>query len=260
MNKLYSRDPEQWNSYILGKIELDENSTKYDHEIGKTYGFMKIEKYIGRGDYNRPFFMCECLRCHSHKIVDLYVLHRGLVISCGCLQKESTSIANTTHGESKTRLYRKYYGMLTRCYNKNDAAYQHYGARNIKICDEWLGQDGYLAFKAWALASGYKDGLTIERKNPNSDYCPENCTWITMKDQAENKTSTNWIRYNSYEFPESIWEKITGINRDTIHYRYFKLGWSAEKTLRTPGGYSKKTKKYLVWDVPPEYLKYQKSF
>lgn len=254
------KDVNVWNNYIINHLDLDNDSDSYINEIGKCYNDLRIEYYVGKDKHHVPFFMCECTRCHNHKIIPLYSMRRGTIKTCGCLHIENTSKANTTHGESKTRLYRKYYGMLTRCYNKNDAAYQHYGARNIKICDEWLGQDGYLAFKAWALASGYKDGLTIERKNPNGDYCPENCTWITMKDQAENKTSTNWIRYNGYEFPESIWEKITGINRDTIHYRYFKLGWSAEKTLRTPGGYSKKTKKYLVWDVPPEYLKYQKSF
>ena len=128
------------------------------------------------------------------------------------------------------------------------------------IYEAQSGHPGIVLGAAPIIYTLYAHHLRIDPKNPNGDYCPENCTWITMKDQAENKTSTNWIRYNGYEFPESIWEKITGIHRATIHYRYFKLGWSSEKTLRTPGGCSKKTKKYLVWDVPPEYLKYQKSF
>ena len=86
------------------------------------------------------------------------------------------------HGQSKTRLYGIYNGMKQRCNNPKSQSYQYYGAKGIKVCDEW--KNDFMAFKEWADANGYNDTLTIDRIDPKKDYCPENCRWLTINENA----------------------------------------------------------------------------
>lgn len=117
-----------------------------------------------------------------------------------------------------TRLQRIYYGMKKRCYNPNEACYKYYGARGIKICDKWL-LNGSRTFCEWALANGYKDNLTIDRINNNGDYCPENCRWVTMKEQSNNTRRNKIITVDGQSHTLSEWADITGINYGTLKSR-----------------------------------------
>ena len=74
--------------------------------------------------------------------------------------------------------------MKTRCYNKNDKHYKHYGARGIIISDEWLVFEN---FKDWSLNNGYDNNLTIDRIDVNGNYCPDNCRWVDIFVQNNNK-------------------------------------------------------------------------
>lgn len=84
-------------------------------------------------------------------------------------------------GLSKTRIYSIFSGMKTRCYNKNCKRYKYYGAKGVKICEEWLND--IQSFIDWSMSNGYNDMLTIDRIDSDGDYCPENCRWIS---KAEN--------------------------------------------------------------------------
>lgn len=83
------------------------------------------------------------------------------------------------------RLYCIWKAMRARCNNKNTSGYKHYGGRGIKVCKEW--NESSIPFIEWALNNGYKDGLTIDRKDSDGDYCPENCRWVNWSVQARNK-------------------------------------------------------------------------
>ena len=72
--------------------------------------------------------------------------------------------------------------MKYRCNTPTCDAYFRYGASGIKVCDEW--NNSFLAFEEWALANGYKDGLTIDRIDSKGNYCPENCQWLTKGDNT----------------------------------------------------------------------------
>jgi hypothetical protein len=85
--------------------------------------------------------------------------------------------------------------MKDRCYNSNNVRYYAYGGRGIYICDEWLGSEGYINFRNWALSNGYRDDLTIDRKDVNGPYCPDNCRWATIQEQNWNKTTTVRTEY-----------------------------------------------------------------
>lgn len=85
--------------------------------------------------------------------------------------------------QSEERVKRIWVGMVYRCHNAKDhsACGRWYKEKGIKVCDEW--RENFEAFKAWAVEHGYRDDLTIDRINPDGNYEPANCQWIT---RAEN--------------------------------------------------------------------------
>jgi len=93
-------------------------------------------------------------------------------------------------GLSKTKLYRKWMDMKSRCYNQNCCNYKYYGARGISVCNEWLGEEGFRNFSKWANENGYANELSIDRIDNDKNYSPDNCRWVTKRVQNINKNST----------------------------------------------------------------------
>lgn len=140
---------------------------------------------------------------------------------------------NRKHGLSKTRIYRIYNNMKSRCYKEYSKSYKDYGGRGIKICDEWLGEDGFTNFYKWSIENGYKDFLTIDRIDNDKNYSPCNCRWSTRNVQNNNSRHVHMIEYCGEVKSISEWSKIKMISRNTIIKR-LKMGWSIEKALNTP--------------------------
>lgn len=120
--------------------------------------------------------------------------------------------------------------MRQRCNNKNNPKYKVYGGRGITVCDEW---NDFSNFMNWSYKNGYNDTLTIDRIDPNGNYCPSNCRWSTLKEQANNTRSTVFLTYKGEKKPASEWSKITGIPQDTLTKRK-RNGWSDEECIKTP--------------------------
>ncbi|MEG6615386.1 hypothetical protein V6C27_02940 [Peptococcaceae bacterium 1198_IL3148] len=164
---------------------------------GQTFGrltVIKLSKEIKSGNRYRKYWLCIC-ECGNKKDVRTDSLTSGNVRSCGCIKKEQDHknlTKNHRHKMSGTRLYGIWQKMKDRCYNKNVRSYKDYGARGIKVCDDWLTPDNFFD---WALANGYKDHLTIDRINNDGDYEPDNCRWITPKEQARNRRSNIEVEY-----------------------------------------------------------------
>lgn len=151
---------------------------------GQRFGRLIILKNSGKRCGGHVIWLCRC-DCGNFTEVRSISLRNGRTKSCGCLQKEKAILANKKHGEAtkRTRLYVIWQGIKWRCYNSKNKAFEHYGGRGIKVCDEW--KNNYSTFKLWALLSGYQNNLTIDRIDNDSDYCPENCQWITRSENTK---------------------------------------------------------------------------
>ena len=162
--------------------------------IGQKYGRLTVVAF-DRLQNHKTYWKCVC-DCGLTVVVPGNNLRSGNTMSCGCLRRETarkTGKANTVHGEGhdhKTRLYSIWCGMRQRCMNPHRTAYSLYGGKGVRVCDAW---DDYTVFREWALSNGYADNLSIDRIDPNGDYCPENCRWITLSENVAraNKNHTH---------------------------------------------------------------------
>lgn len=149
-------------------------------------------------------------------------------------------VGSSSHGDSQVRLFKIWEGMHERCRREKHPHYKDYGGRGIAVCNEW---NEYVSFKKWAFENGYTDNLTIDRIDPNGNYCPENCKWATMQEQQNNKRNNHYISLNSETHTISEWSEMLGINKTTLKER-LAHGWSDEATIMTP--VRKRTRGYRV--------------
>lgn len=193
---------------------------------GQRFGRLLV---IGRAENElggQPRWICQC-DCGAKKTIRGSHLRQGLVKSCGCLNKEllqSRNIERGCDGRTSTRLYRIWINIKKRCHNNHCPAYLQYGGRGISICGEW---ETFQAFQAWALTSGYTDGLTIDRIDNNKGYDPDNCRWANATIQANNRRSNRMIFYNGEVRTLAEWCKLLCLPYKTVWAR-LKAGWDLD--------------------------------
>ena len=138
------------------------------------------------------------------------------------------------HGENNknSRLHRIWAGIIQRCNNPNSPRYSDYGGRGITVCEEWLD---YLTFKKWAVTNGYSDELSIDRKDTNEGYNPDNCKWSNRYEQQNNMRSNVFIEFNGETMTLAQWARRLNLKYGTLVSRRYR-GWSIERMLTTPTG------------------------
>jgi hypothetical protein len=178
-------------------------------------------------EYDEDYCLCRC-DCGVRKFVLTNNLIRGLSRSCGCLRKKLCGEKFTKHGRRGTRLYTIWCDMKARCNNKNSNNYHNYGGRGIDICEEW--KNDFSPFFEWAIATGYNDSLSIDRKNVNGNYEPENCRWVNANIQQRNRRNNHFITYKGKTQTLIEWSNEIGVGHTTILGR-LKKGMSIEEVL-----------------------------
>lgn len=151
-------------------------------------------KHGNRKEKTRGRWLCLC-DCGKTVEVQTHNLTSGATTSCGC-HKHSVckgfGKTRKTHGYSdRERLYFVWLGMKQRCAGTAGKSSKYYSGKNIKVCEKWLD---YSVFRNWAYNNGYreqargtahKDIMSIDRIDPDKDYCPENCRWISVSENAK---------------------------------------------------------------------------
>ena len=153
--------------------------------IGQRFGRLTVLEEGDRTKSGNVKWICECDCGTITGPINGANLKNGTTKSCGCLQRDTVITRNLTHGKCYTRLYRIWHDMRARCKYPSNPNYKDYGGRGIKVCDEWA--NSFEPFQGWALANGYAENLTIDRKDANGNYDPSNCRWATMKEQRHNR-------------------------------------------------------------------------
>lgn len=181
-------------------------------------------------DNGRSHWFCECA-CGK------VITRKGQIITeaikkdkkshCGC------SPPLKTHGltNSNKKLHWVWAAMLQRCRNPKSKDYKDYGARGITVCESWHEFEN---FYNWALSSGYKHGLTIDRIDTNGQYEPENCQWTDLKQQMNNQRRTIIIEWKGVRKPLTQWAEEVGINYRTLKARIKTYKWDIDRAMTEP--------------------------
>ena len=194
------------------------NQTKFDHRshIGEIHGIYKIIDVLEEKDkYGHYIYVAECQEC-GYKKYSHYGNFSGKSSKTNICKHVSLGGKYVSQIKwTNNRIKNIFAGMKKRCYSKNNKAYRWYGAKGIKICDEWL--DNPISFEEWSLKNGYSDTLTIDRIDESKDYSPDNCRWVTDVDNSKYKSTTNLINVDGEMHTGKDWSKILGFSTNVIN-------------------------------------------
>lgn len=167
--------------------------------------------------------LCDCGNMFSAR---LNSLSSGGLISCGCIKRSATH--KITHNMVKTKEYKTWARIKTRCLNSKSKDYHLYGGRGIRICNEWE-----TSFEVFYKDMGPRpDGvISIDRVDTNGNYEKNNCRWADNKTQSRNKRNNKFYEFNGMRMCQSDWAVHLGITVPTLIERLQK--WSFVKSLST---------------------------
>lgn len=207
-------------------------------KIGQEFGNFTVicERPVEKlpSGQNIRVFSCECV-CGKIKDVKLVHLNRGRIVSCGCKNM-------TKNGEGGTHLCKLWRSLKYRTSEKYIDRHCYFD-KGIVVCDEW--KTNWESFKQWALENGYRRELQIDRIDNSKGYCPENCRFVTLKQNINNRDCTVFVEYGGKR--QSLKECLEYLQKENMYeiiYNRMRRGWDFERSLTTParsGNYRRKT-------------------
>lgn len=204
---------------------------------GQKYGFLTVIKegprdYPKSAPYGLRTVIVQCV-CGNRRKMMLQTVRSGNSKSCGCKSKVQKGLS---HVDGKPNpLFNVYRSMIRRCHNPKDVSYDNYGRRGIRVCRRWrFGEEGKTGFECFMEDMGPRPkGKSIDRKNNDKGYFPDNCRWASNKQQTNNVRTNSIIILNGKSRTVAEWSAIVGIKANTITCR-MRRGWSGEKALTIP--------------------------
>lgn len=169
------------------------------------------------------YWFCRCV-CGKEREVSQHQLTSGKSKSCGC----SHSGNHKTHDMCQTITYRSWQYMRNRCNNPHTTQYRFYGGRGIRVCQRWNKFENFLTDMGIRPTKEY----SIERKNNDGNYEPNNCHWVNQIEQANNKRSNNIITFQGKTQTVTQWGRELGIKPKNIFQRLY-CGATPEQALNT---------------------------
>lgn len=204
-------------------------------KAGDTFGkwtvLEEVEPKIYPSGRESRMFRCVC-ECGTIKTIKISGLTNGTSRSCGCLMREKAAERATRHGFSKHPLFPVYWEARHRCESPTNKDFQNYGGRGIKFCEEWKQNPS--AFFEWADRNGYKQGLQLDRKNNDGDYCPENCHFVSPKENARNRRITTRLEDGTPLLDVYDRAVVKRVSYTTFAARVIRYGWDIQKALHEP--------------------------
>lgn len=213
---------------------------KGENLTGKTFNRLTVISYAGRDAFKKAEWLCKC-QCGNEKVIAGSCIKSGHTSSCGCAQLEAIRKVSRTHGcngkSGKTREYNTWSCMIQRCVNPKYTDYHNYGGRGIKVCKRWR-----FSFENFLKDMGPRpEGMSIDRKDNNKDYSPDNCKWATRTEQNNNRRDCRIIEYQGKRQTIAKWSRDVGLEEKCLRNRLNNYGWSVERALTTPSQRPKKT-------------------
>ncbi len=213
-----------------GLVKLHPNTKDIS---GQKFGRLTVLGYFRSHPKTGVFFMCAC-NCGTFKQLPGVRIRKGDVTSCGCFQKENAAAVQTKHGDSSNgRIspeYKAWSGMVLRCKKRSGKTYKNYGKRGIRVCERWRD------FRNFLSDMGRKPTLlhSIERKDVNGNYEPDNCKWATQSEQARNKR--NNVKFDFFGERLTIVDlaKRCSIPYPTLYQRLRVSNWDLAKAMSKP--------------------------
>ena len=157
---------------------------------------------------------CHCNLCGSEKWYPKSEIIHGRIKSCTCIRYRHRG------GLRNSRLWNIWRGILYRCSNTNCCNWQHYGGRGITVYEEW--KNDFFKFKEWAENNGYNDSLTIDRIDVDGNYCPDNCRWVSMKAQQNNRRNNHYVVWQGEKYSVTQLAELHGIKGSVLSARLRK--------------------------------------
>lgn len=200
-------------------------------ESGNRHGRLVVLKRDTTKQSTRAHWLCRC-DCGNTTSVDGGYLRKKRVVSCGCKRRESLIERSTTHGmagrdEKRSPEYHIWSQMIQRCTNPKNKNYHGYGGRGISVCTRWMKFEHF-----YEDMGKQPKGLTLDREDNNGPYSPENCRWVTPKEQARNTRFNRLLEFRGERLTLSEWSERTDINVSTIRGR-LERNWTIEQALTT---------------------------
>lgn len=196
---------------------------------GRRFGRLVAATCLGRLDDGHTWWHCKC-DCGGSKNIRYQMLARGEAKSCGCFRRERGVIqgrSTAKHGMYRTPEYAVWSSMRQRCMVPTNKDYAQYGGRGITVCDRWSSFVNFLA----DMGKRPTPEHSIDRKDNNGPYSPDNCRWATRKEQQRNRRCNRLLTLKGRTASIAAWAEELQIPWVRL-YSQVSRGWDEAKILR----------------------------